>query len=49
MTILIEVILVFVVKRKIISELEIFYIFNSNLLKVSSKYRLRDIWEDHFK
>lgn len=49
MTILIEVILVFVVKGKIISELEIFYIFNNNLLKVSNKYRFKNIWEDLFK
>lgn len=49
MTILIEVILVFVVKGKIISELEIFYIFNNNLLKVSNKYRFKNIWEDFFK
>lgn len=49
MTILMEVILVFVVKGKMISELEIFYIFNNNLLKVSNKYRFKNIWEDLFK
>lgn len=44
-----EVILVFVVKGKMISELQIFYIFNNNLLKVSNKYRFKNIWEDLFK